>query len=109
MKSNTQQVGFTLIELLMTVVIFGVLLSVAAPSMRAVAQNSRLTAAHNELTGSLQLARSEAVKRRTSVSVCARATNSTCGEDWRTGWLVFTDDGATLGTVDSDETVLAVV
>ena len=95
MKSNTQQIGFTLIELLMTVVIVSILLGVAAPSMRAVAQNSRLTAAHNELTGSLQLARSEAVKRRTHVSVCARNTDTSCGDDWKKGWLVFTDGGDT--------------
>ncbi|MBX2883502.1 MAG: GspH/FimT family pseudopilin [Granulosicoccus sp.] len=109
MNPNIRQMGFTLTEMMMTVVILGVLMGVAAPSMRAVAQNSRITATHNELTGALQLARSEAVKRRTNVSICARATDTSCGEDWRNGWLVFTDGGATPGTVDAGEEVLAVV
>lgn len=109
MNSKSRQVGFTLTEMLMTVAVLGILMSVAAPSMRAVAQNSRVTAAHNELTGALQLARSEAVKRRENISVCARSTNNSCGNDWKNGWLVFTDSGATPGSVDAGEIVLAIV
>lgn len=109
MNTALRQTGFSITELMVTLVVAAILLGVAAPSMQGAAQNARISTAHNALTGSLQLARSEAIKRRTNVSVCARGDDDqTCGTDWENGWLVFTDEGATRGTIDTGETILAV-
>lgn len=100
--------GFTIVELMFTLAIAGVLMGLAAPSFKGAALNSRLVSKHNELVSALQLARSEAITRSSNVSVCARASDSTCGTDWGNGWLVFTDQGATRGSVDAGEVILAI-
>ncbi len=87
-------------------IVMAVLLSVAAPNFGEAMLNSRQTVKTNELMGALKLARSEAIKRSTRTAVCARGENGQCGTDWSTGFIVFIDDGATRGVVDSDETVL---
>ena len=88
------------------VVLVGILLGLAVPSFQGMMQTSKMTGSYNSLTGSLNFARSEAIKRASSVSVCARATDTTCGEDWSNGWLVFDDAGDTRGFIDADESVL---
>lgn len=77
--------GFTLIELLITVAISGVLMGVGVPSFNEVIKNSRLTTNINELATSLNLARSEAVKRNQPVTI------RKSGLEWEAGWIVFTD------------------
>lgn len=72
--------GFTLIELMITITILVILSSIAVPSFQALTQNSRATALANELIAAFNLARSEAVKRGTQVSVCSA--------DWESGWRV---------------------
>jgi len=78
-------------------------------------KNSKLNADYSQLIGALYLARSEAVKRSGSVTVCARQTDNSCGDDWNNGWLVFTDNtqGApgtvgTAGTVDGTDEILSI-
>ncbi len=88
MKPNR---GFTLIELMIAITVLAILLGIGIPSFRDIIQNNRATAATNELVTALQLARSEAVKRRQNVTVCRRnAAGSACdnGTDWAAGWLV---------------------
>ena len=63
-----------------------------------VIENSRMSAGVNEFVAAVQLARSEAVKRRLPVTLC-RSSDSTsatpsCGTGaaWQDGWIVFVDD-----------------
>jgi len=98
--------GFTLVELMIVIVLVGIVLGIGVPSFQAMMQGSRMTGQYNSLTGSLTYARSEAIKRASTVAVCARATENSCGEDWSNGWLVFDDAGDTLGFIDADESVL---
>ena len=95
----TKNTGFTLIELIVTLAVAAILITVAGPNFLTFIQNNRLTAQANEMVGSLQLARSEAVKRNLDVIVC-RSTNPTAtspncnttgGITWETGWVVFVD------------------
>lgn len=86
--------GFTLIELVVTIVIAGILMAIAVPNLRLFVEKNRVKLAVGELVTGLNYARSEATKRRFPISVCARATDSSCagsGTSWNNGWLMFTD------------------
>lgn len=88
--------GFTLYELLMTVLIIGVVLTVGIPNFRAYTANSKMTAAANDLHSSFQVARSEAARSKTNVSICSSNNgldaNPDCGGTFEDGWIVFVDD-----------------
>lgn len=97
--------GFTLIELLVTLSIAAILLTVAVPNFIVFVQNNRLVSQANELSGILNFARSEAVKRSSRVIVCSRLDDVTCagGLVWDTGYLVFVDlDGDGVPNVAND-------
>ncbi len=103
------QQGFTIFELVMTVAVGALLVTLAVPSFNAMLQNNRLTSQINEFVATLQLARSEAVKRNQTVILCATddpaadPLDCTGGADWDTGWIVFADadsDGAPAATAD---------
>ncbi len=68
--------GFSLIELVVTIAVLAILVTLATPSFTSLLNASRLTSQANELVASLQLARSEAVRRNSRVTLC-RTTNGT--------------------------------
>lgn len=100
--------GFNLVELMVVIAIAGVLLGIAVPSFNNAMRDSQQIVVTNDLMGTLRLARSEAIKRSTRTSVCARADNDTCGTDWSNGYITFVDNGLTHGVIDNDEPVLRV-
>lgn len=82
--------GFTLIELLMTVTIAALVLTLGVPSFQEMLRNNQLTAQANDLVGSLNLARAEAIKRRTAISVCSSNDQESCTDSaWEKGWIVL--------------------
>lgn len=81
--------GFSLIELMVVVVMVAILAAIAAPSFTVLLRNNRLAAASSALQVSLNLARSEAVKRGADARVTV-AANGTAGT-WTNGWTVFAD------------------
>jgi type IV fimbrial biogenesis protein FimT len=95
--------GFTMIELVVTMTIAGILMALAVPAFSTFIQNTRLTTATNSLVLSLNLARSEALKRDipTGVTVCASTDTLTCnGANWTSGWIVIDTSGsATAGVL----------
>lgn len=69
--------GFTLVELMITVAVMAILAAVATPAMQALIANGRQTGAASELTAAMQVARSEAVRRNSRVTVCATDGSAT--------------------------------
>ncbi len=79
----------------------GILLTAGVPSLNSSVKKNRMVTQLNGLTGALNLARSEAVKRGRTVTLCRRNADGTdCNDsgDWQDGWIVFVD-------LDSDDAV----
>lgn len=88
--------GFTLIELLVTIALVAILLALAAPSLRDASLSSTLAANANRLVASATLARSEAIKRNTPITLCTSINGTSCATtgQWEQGWIVL--NGATV-------------
>lgn len=83
--------GLTIIELMLAIVVLGILIAIGVPSFQNATLGARLTAGANNLLASVQLARSEAIKRNLAVTVCASSDGATCAAagGWEQGWIVM--------------------
>lgn len=93
--SLSKAMGISLVELLVSLSVAAILIAASAPSMKTLIVNNRIDNVADELYGSLMLARSEAVKRQRTVSLCSTVDDLTCDESnsgWHHGWLIFTDE-----------------
>lgn len=116
MNFQRTTVGFTLIELLFTVAIIAVLIAVTVPSFKSTITRNSIQSLQNTLKADLAYARSEAVSRNSTITLCDAANRNAayCNgtSDFSQGWLVFVDDGAGdrtkrgNSTVDPGETIL---
>jgi type IV fimbrial biogenesis protein FimT len=103
---RTTQHGFSLTELLVALAVIGILVGLATPSYRQFSGNSRTVATTNSLVGALAVARSEALRRATPVTICGSSDLQSCNTtDWSNGWIVFTD-GSVAGTVDGTDRII---
>lgn len=78
--------GFTLIEVMVTTAIMALLLGLAAPSFTPLLERWRVQQTVGDMASTMQLARSEAIKRGGNILIKANT-----GTDWSTGWRVFLD------------------
>jgi len=107
--------GVTLIELIITLTIATILMTLAIPSFQGMVRTNRIAVLTNELSSALQFARSEAITRGQTVTLCESddvfddtpSCNPASGKDWHLGWLVFVDDDND-GVLDTGETLLLV-
>lgn len=104
--------GVTLIELLVALGVMATLLTLGIPAFSDFLAANRMGAAANDVVSALHLARSEAVKRRTTVVFCA-SDNATVaapacsgGATPAAGWLVFADQNAD-ARVDPGEVIVS--
>jgi len=86
--------GFSLLELLVVLAIVGILLAIGLPGLREMVVNGARREASTGLYVALNRARSEAIVRNATVTVCPRdlaASTPTCAgtANWMNGWLVF--------------------
>ena len=80
--------GFTLVETMIVVAILAIFAAMAGPSFIDMVKTAKLRSAASDFYSSLLSARSEAIKRRTAVTLAP------VGADWATGWTA-TFTGAT--------------
>ena len=92
-RDYLKQPGFSLHDLMITLCVTSVL-GVFAISTTGLVQETRMTAAVNQLMGSLSLARSEAIKRNAMVVLCKSNDGASCSNEvaWNSGWIVFADE-----------------
>ena len=89
-----QLTGFTIVELMITIALAAVILTLGVPAYQGLVERNRLTANVNSFISSLALARSEAVKRKQRVIICASIDGSTCSNNnsgYEAGWIVYVE------------------
>ena len=108
--SKTKQHGFTIYELLITMLMIGIILSIGVPNMSGFMQNSRITGTANDLHASFQLARSEAARSKSNITICASDNSmdaaAACGGTFNDGWIIFIDLNGDLARGGGGENIL---
>lgn len=103
LRAPDRERGVTLIELMVTVAVLVVIVALGAPSMSAFLERRAVDGVTEQFASDIRLARTEAMKRGMTVSVCVRseAVNNgvstlSCAaaqgaRGFANGWLVFSD------------------
>lgn len=102
--------GISVVELVVSLAVVAILATTGVPAFSSFIQTNRISESAFDLLGTINLARTEAVNRRTRVVLC-RSANPTAGTPscggsehvWTTGWLVFASgDGNNTYEVGTD-------
>lgn len=80
--SRRRTAGFTTTEMLVVVMIIAILAAIAAPYMGDMIRRQRIKTASFDVFSSLSFARSEAIKRNTTVTI------TPTGGNWAQGWRI---------------------
>jgi len=107
-RHRLKQSGFSLYDLIITSAVASVL-GAGAMGMSSLVQDARMTAGVNQLMTQLSLARSEAIKRRSAITLCASTTSTECQgtRKWHDGWIMFWDPNGN-GRLEPGESILRV-
>lgn len=107
--------GLTLIELILTLSIFSILIGAGIPMVSNMVSGNQLETEASAIRNILSLARSEAITRRTYITLCARKNNAdqclpgATNEDWRNnGWILFRDN-AVSGPANIENTAAQII
>jgi type IV fimbrial biogenesis protein FimT len=102
--------GFTLIELMTTLTVAAILLLVGVPSFQEFSKRNSLSTLVNQFVADLNFTRSEAIKRSGRVTMCRSSNSTSCdtttGIGWEKGWIIFSDQNGTAGSVDTGDTIV---
>lgn len=108
-KQLQHSIGFTLVEVMVSIAILGVLIAIAIPSFSNTIKRYRINAIRDELTASLQLARSEAIRRGVQIIIARQTVNCIFdvpdSQDWHCGWYLVVDSNNN-GNVNASEEVI---
>lgn len=103
--------GFTLIELVAVLAVVAILVMIVAPNMRGFIQEQRMRTQVNDFLSDFYLARNEAIRRKTPVTICKTRDSNTCNatvsDPWSPGRLIFVDLNRD-GVRDNGEAILRV-
>lgn len=84
------QQGFSLIEMIVVISILAVLSSIAFPAFSDALLSTKLRSYANNFVASTHIARSEAIKRNSVVTLCVSANGTSCASGgWQQGWIVL--------------------
>jgi type IV fimbrial biogenesis protein FimT len=90
--SSAFPAGFTLLELMAALAIAAIVFAIGIPGLGAHFTEQRLHGRADALLRTLQVARSEAIKRGTRVDVCPGSGNCAAGAmPWEGGWTIVPD------------------
>ena len=70
-EPSLAQRGFTLVELMVVIVLLAIIAAVAAPGLQNLLENNQITSTSNRLVGSMNFARSQALREGRQVTVQA--------------------------------------
>lgn len=109
--NRPRQHGFTLYELLITLLVIGIVLVIGVPNLSDFTRNSRITGTANDLHSSFMVARSEAARAKTNITICASADPMSAGAgcdgaSFNDGWIIFVDENGNVERDAADENVL---
>lgn len=88
--------GITVVELVISLAVVSIIATTGVPAFSNFIQSNRISESAFDVLGTINLARTEAVKRRKRVVLCRSAdpaaTTPSCSGNsntWTTGWLIF--------------------
>jgi type IV fimbrial biogenesis protein FimT len=100
------QAGFTIVELMIAITVVAILSAIGVPALRNFTLQQRIGTTVQELQLDVALARSEAITRAASVSLCTSSSGTGCtATGWEGGRIIFTDANQN-GVVDGADLVL---
>lgn len=102
--------GFTLMELMIALVIMGIVMAIAIPSLAQMLRVTRQKGVASDFFVDVMLARIEALKRARSVSICPTSDGTTCtgtATTWSNRRLIFVDQNSD-GDLDAGEFLIRV-
>lgn len=106
MKGNR---GFTIIELLVTLLVLSIIAAFAIPSFTNVQRSIALDSNTSKFISAVSFARSEAVTRGSTVTLCRSEDGLVCSDanaDWSVGWIVYEDLGDLAVFNDDNDAVI---
>jgi type IV fimbrial biogenesis protein FimT len=100
--------GMTVLEVLIVLAALVIVVLISVPGSTMLLEKYRLSSASSQLSGSLELALTEASSRSSTVRVCPSSNAKSCRTDgnWNHGWIVFSDGNAD-GAVQDIELIRA--
>lgn len=107
MKNLCKSRGLTLVELLVVVAISALLAAMAVPNFRDFLVRRSVAAATSALASDYRLARSEAIRRSSPVTICRSTDGASCAAagSWHDGWIVFSDLNGNQAVDTGDELI----
>lgn len=101
-----RQRGFTLTELIITLAVAAIVLTIGVPAFQSTIRSTRIVTHTNDFISSINLARSEGIKRGRRVVLCKSSNGTSCttSGNWEQGWIVFVDvnNNAAVDTASGD-------
>lgn len=97
--------GFTIIELMIAIALLAVVLVIGVPSFTSTIERNNLATKNNILVSDLSIARSEAIKRGQSITLCKSIDGINCSTDasvgYENGWIIFAEQPVTVHALGS--------